>query len=180
MTTRSSLNLISPLKFSIIISGMTFSFFIFGLLSLWGLSLRDNRTFTDALSQTILRLHSENIRKGEFREFTETLSQEFSNIHLTIRNEAKEIFRFNTYSRMSTCKESFLSTHKLNVTICRPFHVNFSAGIPLFLFFFLVLAIVIVYARKTEERSNLSLQDFMKEAGLKLREKMSFGETLRN
>jgi signal transduction histidine kinase len=140
------------------------------------LSSRENKIFVEALSQSAIRAQLHHLKTGEYREFIETLSFEFPQLHFSILKQDKEIFRFNRQDLLSTCKTTVLDN--LKIKICKPLLTSLSVLIPLCFCFVLLIFGIITLALRLEKRSKGALQNFMKEAGLLLKEDMSFTETL--
>ncbi len=177
-----TLKLSNPLQLSILISGLTFLCVFVAVVSMLSLSWKENKIFVRALSQSLIKAHFEQIKEGDYRNFTESIIQEFPNLHLKIKEQDRILFEFQKKEFSAACSTTFIDkssiSKNLSIYVCKPFRSSFYGIIPIAVCFLLVLAGIMVIALNAEESSRRSLQKFMKEAGLKFREKTSFGETL--
>lgn len=174
---------INPLRLSILISGMTFLFFIVGMSCILLLSRNENKIIVQALSQSAIRAHFDKILAGEYREFVEALSMEIPALHISIMVDKSEAFRFNTYKKFSTCKNTKIKpssddNESIFIKVCKPLIVDLSVVIPLVVSFLILVAGIAFLALGVEKKSRHSLMLFLKEAGFILKENLSFGESL--
>src|SRR6185369_6952868 len=112
---------------------------------------------------------STNLKAGEFREFVESVSQEFPSLNIIISQANQELFHFGQSHLLNSCStmavQTQLSSVPLNIKICKALATKLSALIPLLVSFLLVVFAITLLARQVEDDAKEALQRFMREAG---------------
>ncbi len=177
-----SLKLINPLKLSIVISAITFVFFLVGIISVLHLAWQENQNFVQTLSQTMIKTQLKTIESGDFRHFIEGVGQDYPRFYVSIFENENELFRFGKRSFLSACAQTKVRGLKADLTfdihICKPLDSQLAGFVPVLIGFPLLILAIILLASRVEGHSKKALQNFMREAGLNLKDSMSFSETL--
>lgn len=173
--------IIDPLRLSLILSGFVFVFFIIGLISILTFSWRENKNYVRSLSHTVIKTQVTQLESGSFREFVESLGQEFPNIYVSIRDGYKT-FDFGKKSNLTSCYRSVVHSEsfqrEIQIRICKPLAIQLSGLIPLILSFFVVLLLVVRLAFRIENNAIKSLADFLGNIGISVKRKLSFSDLL--
>ncbi len=173
--------IIDPLRLSLVLSGVVFIFFIIGIISILTLSWIENKNYVRSLSHTVIKTQMTQLENGNFRDFVESLGQEFPNIYISI-HDGQKIFNFGKSSYLTSCHKNLInssfSQRPIRVKICKPLAVQLSGLIPLVIGFLIVLFFVVHLAFKVETRAIASLVDFLGSLGLTVKNKLSFNDVL--